>query len=47
MATSAGVALEDDVGALVDGDAVILVADGAVFDSKIGGRNIKSVAESQ
>lgn len=39
MATSAGVALEDDVRALVNSKAVVLVVDVAVFDSQVGDRD--------
>lgn len=33
VATAAGVALEDDVAAFVEGEAVVLVVDSAIFDS--------------
>jgi len=37
VATRASVASEDDVGAFVDGEEIILVLDRAVFDGKICG----------
>ena len=45
MATGAGVALKDDVGALVECEAVVLVGNGAVFDGEVIGRDVEAVAE--
>lgn len=47
MAAGAGVALEDDVAAFVEGETVVLVGDGAVLDGQVGGGDIKSVAETK
>lgn len=39
----AGVALEDDVGALVEREAVVLVVDGAVLDGEVRGRDVETI----
>ena len=43
MTTGAGVALEDDVAALVDGEAVVLVVDRAVLDDEVGRAAVEAV----
>ena len=43
VAARAGVPLEDDVAALVDGKAVILVHDYAVLDGEIGGATVETI----
>ena len=45
MASSAGVALEDDVAALVQCEAVVLVRDRAILDRQVGGGDVEAVAE--
>jgi hypothetical protein len=43
VSARASIALEDNVGALVDGNTVILVVDGTIFNRKIGGRDIEAI----
>lgn len=43
MSTSAGVPLEDDVGAFVESEAVVLVVNDAVLNCEIGGGDVKSI----
>ena len=45
MAAGAGVALEDDVAALVECEAVVLVGDGAILDRQVGSGDVETVAE--